>query len=235
MAPKTKEASMLGKATVREANGNGRPIAAAEVASYYLPTLIAGILASVGIIVGSSAPWVRVWVISVNGLDVDGAAKATLAIGALSGIALICQRELVRTGNNIRWTVPLTWGAFVAGVACLAVAVTTIVRFTSPPAAIFDEIVGVQVGWGLWLVAGCSPLLSLAAAITAVQVGRTGTQTGKSGRATWAAVWCWAAVVASTGIALYAGAYMWAEANTGVDNAFWLRLFEQLQHLGTMG
>jgi hypothetical protein len=226
---------MLGKASAGEFNGNGTTVEAVETAPYYLPVLIAGITASVGIIVGSSAPWLRVWVVSVNGLDIEGAGKATLALGAVSGIALIYQRDLVRTRTNIRWAVPLTWGVFVAGVASLALAAITIVRFMSPPAEVLDEIVGVRVGWGLWLVALCSPLLSLAAATTAVEVGKTGAQTGKSWRATWAAAWCWAAIIASIVIALCAAEYMWARQNTGYDSAFWLRLFEQLQHLGRKG
>jgi len=227
-----REASVFGKATAGEFNENHDMVEAAEAAPYYLPTLIAGIAASLGIIVGSIGPWLQVFVISANGLDIDGWGNATLTLGAVSGIALISQWDSVRTTSSIRWAVPVAWGVFIAGVASLAVAVINIIRFMSTPTEVFGAIFGVQVGWGLWLVALSSLVLSLAAAIVAVKVGKDGTQGSKSSPAAWAAAWGSAALIGSAGIMLCAIAYVWARHITGYDDAFWLRLFEHLQDLG---
>jgi hypothetical protein len=218
---------MFGKVTAGELHGNQEIVDAADAAPYHPPTVIVGIAASVGIVVGSIAPWLRVFVISANGLEIDGWGNATLILGAASGIALVSQWDSVRTTSSIRWAVPLACGVFVAGVACLALAVINIIRFTSISTEVFGATFGLQIGWGLWLVALSSAVLSAAMGIMAVQVGKTSTEGSKSSRPTWAAAWVWAAVAGSAVIVLCAVTYVWARQITGYDDSFWLRLFQQ--------
>jgi hypothetical protein len=97
---------MFGKVTAGELHRNHEIVDAADAAPYQLPTLIIGIAASVGIVVGSIAPWLWVFVISANGLDIDGWGNATLTLGAASGIALVSQWDSVRTTSSIRWAAP---------------------------------------------------------------------------------------------------------------------------------
>jgi hypothetical protein len=193
---------------------------------HYPPTLIVGIAASVGIVVGSIAPWLRVFVISANGLDIDGWGNATLTLGGGSGIALVSQWDSVRTISGIRWAVPLACGVFVGGVACLALAVIDIIRFMSISSEVFGETVDVHIGWGLWLVALSSAVLCAAMATMAF-LGKASTEGNKSSHSTWTAVWVWAAVIASTVIVLSAITYVRARQMTGYDHSFWFRLFEQ--------
>jgi hypothetical protein len=217
---------MFGKVTAGELHRNHEIVDAADAAPYQLPTLIIGIAASVGIVVGSIAPWLWVFVISANGLDIDGWGNATLTLGAASGIALVSQWDSVRTTSSIRWAAPLACGVFVAGVACLALAVINIIRFTSISTEVFSGTLDGHIGWGLWLVALSSAVLSAAMAIMAVQIGKTSTEESNS-QPTWAAAWVWAAVIGSAVIVLCAVTYVWARQITGYDDSFWLRLFEQ--------
>jgi hypothetical protein len=86
------------------------------------------------------------------------------------------------------------------------------------------EILGasieVRVGWGLWVVAVCSAVLSLTAAIVAVQVGKARIQ----------ANWAWAALGGTATIVLCAIAYIWSAVMRGNDDASLFRLVEHLQH-----
>lgn len=207
-------------------DGNHEIVDAADAAPYYPPTLIVGIAASVGIIVGSIAPWLRVFVISANGLEIDGWGDATLTLGAASGIVLVSQWYGVRTSHGIRWAVPCACVVFVAGATCLALAVINVIRFTSISTEVFSGILDIRIGWGLWLVAVSSAVLSAAMAIMAF-FGQASTEGGQSSPRTSASAWVWAAVIGSAAIALCAITYVWARQNTGYDDSFWLRLFDR--------
>jgi hypothetical protein len=191
-----------------------------------LASLIAGIAASVGIVVGSLAPWLQVYTIGASGLDFDGWGNATLTLGAVSGIALVTEREVLRTRSSVRWAAPLAFGVFVASVACFAVAVSNIVRLTSISMEILGASIDVRVGWGLWVVALSSAALSVTVAIVAVQVGSTHAR--DPAQAPWVSAWGWAAVVVSAGIVLCAIAYTWTTV-AGNDDAALFRLLEHLQ------
>jgi hypothetical protein len=208
--------------------GSGQTIAvsAKRGRPYYLLALIIGIGASSGIIVGSIAPWLKVFVISANGLDIDGWGIVTLALGLASAVALVSQWNSLKTTSEIWSAVPLACSVFVAGVTCLALAVINIIRFTS----ISDRVLGgnfdVQVGWGLWLVAISSAVLSSAMAMAAF-LDQAGIERMEPSPPTWTAAWVWAAVFGSAVIVLCAITYVWARQITGYDDSLWLRLFEQ--------
>jgi hypothetical protein len=81
-----------------------------------LASLIAGIAASVGIVVGRLAPWLQLYTIGASGLDFDGWGNATLTLGAVSGIALVTEREVLRTRSSVRWAAPLAFGGYLGPV-----------------------------------------------------------------------------------------------------------------------
>jgi hypothetical protein len=226
---------MFGKTSAVDFNPKDTTADGAKPAPYYLPVLIGGIVASIGIMTGSSAVWLQVFVFSATGLDIDDWGKLTLTLGAFSAVALLAiairQPSSAGTTSSIRWAAPLACGVFVAGVACLAIASSIIVRFLSTSTVVFDAPSDVEVGWGLWTVAFFSPIVSLAAIIVAPPVGKAGTRTYSPSTASWAATWGWTAVIGSTVIVLCAVGYVWARQTTGYDTSFWLRLFEHVQHL----
>ncbi len=137
-----------------------------DVGPYYLPNLIAAIAASVGIIVGSAAPWASVLVVlTLSGGWFHG--TPTLVIGAISAVALFTLLNRGRAGFGPRGLVPLAWVAPIAGLVCLVIAVIDIHDVVSASQHWF----GVHVEWGLWLVAVSSVALCVTGSVVALQVG----------------------------------------------------------------
>lgn len=131
----------------------------------YLPNLIAALLASVGIVVGSIAPWATFMAFSKNGIEGDGA--FTLALGIVSTIALfsiLSRGGVSRIGDR--------WIGVGAGVICLVVCIVDIMNITSATTEVFDRTIGAQVGWGLWLTALASAVLCLTGLTVAKQTRR---------------------------------------------------------------
>jgi hypothetical protein len=121
---------------------------------YNRPTLIAVIAASVGVIVGSLAPWAHAFVFSLSGLDAGHLGKATLILGALSGVALLIELAWARAPFNPRWAVPVAWAVTVAGVACLTIALPVVIRLLTSPKESFSAYPSVRRSDGVY---GCSP------------------------------------------------------------------------------
>ena len=173
-----------------------------SAAPFYLPNVIAAIVASVGIVVGSIGTWASVVApvgpLSWGGMDFNGNwGVVTLVLGAVSAVALFAQINWGRTSFSLRWAVPIAWAVLVAGVGCLAIALVNIATVTSVSKAVFGVAHVAQVGWGLWLVAICSALLSVTAAIVAVQVGNVSQDYSHPSQTAWAGAWRWAAIIAS--------------------------------------
>lgn len=120
----------------------------------YNANLIASLAASVGIILGSIGPWASFMAFTKNGLEGDGI--ITLILGALSTVALFTLFSRGPVGGNvIRWVAPAV------SVICLGIALYDIMNVSSHTAEFFGETIGIQIGWGLWLVAIASAILLL--------------------------------------------------------------------------
>jgi hypothetical protein len=174
---------------------------------FYLPNLIAAIVAGIGIVIGSIGTWVVVnGTADLGGMDVpDKWGVVTLILGALSSLLLFAQLNWGRTSYSLRWAVPLVWGVVVLSVGCLAVALVHIATVSS-----YDRLRRLlsgdtaQVGWGLWLVALCSALMAVTTAIVAVQVGIASQDHSRPSQEGWASAWRWAAVGSSAVILVIA-------------------------------
>lgn len=170
---------------------------------FYLPNLIAAIVASVGIVVGSVGTWASLDTLSSGGLEFHPWGPVTLALGAASAIALFVQLNLGRTNFNLRWSVPLCWAVLVAAVGCLAVALVQIVRIRSVGEDLGDGFL-TQVGWGLWLIAICAGVLAVVTPIVAGQVSRAAEAQAPPGLSGWTPGWRWAGIAASAAILVVA-------------------------------
>ena len=139
-----------------------------SAAPYYLPNVVAAIAASVGIVVGSVGPWASLAWATANGATASAwwQGKTTLILGAVAGIALFTLLNRARTGSGTRWLAPLAWIAPVAALVCLLIAIISIVNVTSNS----HQFVGLQVEWGLWLVAISAVVLCATASVAAAQV-----------------------------------------------------------------
>jgi hypothetical protein len=174
------------------------PPAPLSAAPFYLPNVIAAIVASVGIVVGSIGTWASLGPLNMGGMDFPGSwGVVTLVLGALSAVALFVEVNWGRTSFSLRWAVPIAWGVLVAGIGCLAIALVNIAKVTSVSKAIFGVAHVAQVGWGLWLVAICSALLCVTGAIVAVLVGNASQDYSHSSQTAWTGGWRWAAIIAS--------------------------------------
>lgn len=166
-----------------------------SAASCYLPTVIAALAASVGIVIGSG-PWAsRAW-ITANGATASACwpGGTTFLLGAVAGIASFTLLNRAKTGSGTRWLGPLAWIAAVAGLVCLLIAIISIVNVTSTS----HQLVGVQVDWGLRLVAVSAVVLCATASVAVAQVG-TVTEPSRAGMRTAIAI----AAVILLGVALY--------------------------------
>jgi hypothetical protein len=174
------------------------PPAPLSTAPFYLPNVIAAIVASVGIVVGSIGTWASLGPVNVGGMDFPGSwGVVTLVLGAVSAAALFVQVNWGRTSFSLRWAVPVAWGVLVAGIGCLAIALVNVAKVTSFSKAIFGVPHIAQVGWGLWLAAICSGLLCVTGAIVAALVGNASQDYHHPSQEVWAGAWRWAAIVAS--------------------------------------
>lgn len=157
----------------RESSSGGStpevPAGFVNAAPFYLPNLIAGIAASVGVIVGSIGPWASVLAFTKNAIGVDG--TYTLVLGIASGIALFTLLNLGRSNAGLRWLAPIAWSVSVVGLLCLLIAITDIADVLSAPTTdVFGVTMRAQVEWGLWMVAISSVALFVTATVVAVQV-----------------------------------------------------------------
>ena len=131
---------------------------------YYLPNLVAAMVASVGVVVGSVGPWATVAeLLTKNGAWLHG--TITLVLGAVAGIASFTLLNRARAGVSPRSLLVLAWVAPIAGLICLVIAAIDIHYVATA-----GEMV--QIGWGLWMVTICSAALGITAAVVAMQVGK---------------------------------------------------------------
>jgi hypothetical protein len=164
-------------------------------------------VAGIGIVIGSVGTWASASTVGVNlnpgGLDIQPWGLITLILGGVSAVALFIQLNWGRTAFSLRWAVPLCWAVLVAAIASLAIALVRIVIVKSVGED-YEGTALILVGWGLWLIAICSAVLCITAAIVATQIGsaseaQVGTSSGR-----WAPAWRWAAIVASAVILVIA-------------------------------
>ena len=165
-----------------------------NVNPYHRRTLYGAFAATVGIVVGSMAPWADRSAIYAAGVGLEPAnwRVAALILGAVSGVALLIVLFWARNPFWPRWALPLTWSVFVSGAACLTAGVISITRVMTANVAacsrfMIDQHVAAcsdipipGVGWGLWLVGFSSAALCVTALVVAVQLTKTDHQTRRS-------------------------------------------------------
>ena len=122
------------------------------------PSLIAALVASVAVVIGSSAPWVSVLVFSANGTIGDGG-KFTLALGLVSAAVLL----VAALGKMQAFGYIL---AVIAGVLAFAVGALAAINIMSKESIdLFGREIGAEIGWGLWMVLIASVALIVTASV----------------------------------------------------------------------
>jgi len=117
-----------------------------NAAPFYLPNLIAAMIASVDVVVGSIGPWITFLALSRNAVGGDG--TVTLILGIVSGVALFALLNLGRSQVNAGWMVALGCIAAIAGLIAFVIAVADTFEVTSRKTDLFGQTMGAEVGWG---------------------------------------------------------------------------------------
>jgi hypothetical protein len=136
----------------------------------YQPNLIAAMIASVGMCVGSLGPWLTFLMFDRSNTDGDG--MVTLGLGIASAVALFSVLNLGRNGDKVRLIRALGRGATLAGVAAFLIGLSDAIEVSSRKVEFFGRTIGPQIGWGLWLVLIMSAVLAVTAGIVVNQAPR---------------------------------------------------------------
>jgi hypothetical protein len=137
-------------------------------APLYLPNLIAALVSSLGVVVGSLGPWMTFLVFSRSNVDGDG--MFTLVLGIVSAAGLFALFNVDRLRPESGWMVVLACVGVVGGLLSLVIAVIDVFGVVGRKTEIFGQMVGPQVGWGLWLVLIASLVLVATSIIVALQI-----------------------------------------------------------------
>jgi len=134
----------------------------------YLPNLIAALVASAGIVIGSLGPWLTFLVFDRSNTDGDGKytlVAGNLATAALFVVAILGRSRPVKTERMARLCrVPI-----VVGVLTFVVGAIDAHEVLSRHVEMFGQTLGPQIGWGLWMVLVMSVVLVVTAGVVANQ------------------------------------------------------------------
>jgi hypothetical protein len=144
------------------------PAPAPELPPLYLPNLIAALVASVGIVIGSLGPWMTILFVDRTATDGDGA--ITLVLGIISAVALFVVFNLGRSRTKTSRMARLSNVAMLAGAGAFVVGVAGAGEVTSRHIEWFGTTINAQIGWGLWLVLIGSLVLMVTATVVVKQV-----------------------------------------------------------------
>ena len=141
--------------------------------AFFMPNIVAAMLASIGVIIGGFGPWVTVLGFSRSAVGGDGTAASVL--GGIALIALFTVFNLARTEVMSGLLVFLALiAALLGGLAC-AVAVLDINTLVADGSVeIFQRTIGPEIGWGLWAVTISSVVLTVTS-LAVVMVVRSNT------------------------------------------------------------
>jgi hypothetical protein len=112
-----------------------------NAAPLYLPNLIAAMVASLGVVVGSIGPWIAFTALSRGNVDGDG--MITLTAGIVAGAAFTLL-NLVRSRVGKGWIVTLGNIAVLAGVIAFVLAVNVSIEVNSRKAELFGATIGAK-------------------------------------------------------------------------------------------
>ncbi|MDT5187498.1 MAG: hypothetical protein QOI29_5656 [Mycobacterium sp.] len=139
-----------------------------NAAPLYLPNVIAAMVASVAVVIGSLGPWMTFLVFSRSNVDGDG--MFTLALGMVSGVALFALFNIGRSRPESGWMVALACAGALAGLGSFVIGVIDVFGVMNRKTELFGQTIGPQVGWGLWLVLIASLVLIATSIVVAVQI-----------------------------------------------------------------
>lgn len=141
---------------------------ATELSPLYLPNLIAAMIASVGVVIGSLGPWMT-WMM-FNRSNTDGDGMYTLVLGLIACAMLFVVLNFGRTMTKTAAMRRLAVLAMLSGGLAFVIGLIDAHEVTSRKVELFGQTIGAQVGWGLWLVLIASLVLTVTAGVVIKQI-----------------------------------------------------------------
>ena len=130
----------------------GQPAVLPALPTNYMPNMIAGLLACVGIVVGSLGPWATFLNFSKAGIDGDG--MLTMILGVIAAIALF---SILSRGGKAKFGD--RWVAPALGAITLVIAIVDAANLSNQETTVLRSTIGPSIGWGLWVVLLCGAAL----------------------------------------------------------------------------
>lgn len=141
-------------------------------APLYMPNMIAGLLAGLGVVIGSIGPWATFLAFTRGATDGDG--MITMVLGVVALVGLFALVNLVRLGSLRGWMVLLAYLPSAAGFFAALTAGVNLSHIKSLETEIFDTTVSPEIGWGLWMVLICGVVLGITSFLVGTQLPRFG-------------------------------------------------------------
>ena len=139
-----------------------------KASPFYWPNLIAALIASVAVAVGSIGPWAAFMGMTKNAIGGDG--TITLILGIVAALALFALLNFGRTQVRSKRMVALGMIAVVAGVVAFLIALFDAKELSSRTTEIMGSTIGPEIGWGLWMILIGGPVLAVTSLIVVKQV-----------------------------------------------------------------
>lgn len=139
-----------------------------KASPFYWPNLIAALIASIAIAVGSIGPWAAFMGMTKSAMGGDG--NITLTLGIVAALALFALLNFGRTEVRSKRMVALGVVAAVAGVVAFVIALVDAKDLASRSTEFMGSTIGPDIGWGLWMILIGGPVLAVTSAIVVKQV-----------------------------------------------------------------
>jgi len=141
-----------------------------KASPFYWPNLVAALIASIGIAVGSIGPWIAFMGMSRNAIGIGRDGTITLILGIIAALALFALLNFGRTQVRSRRMVVLGMVAGVAGAVAFVIALLSALDVSSRENEFMGRTIGPEIGWGLWMILIGGPVLAVTSAIVVQQV-----------------------------------------------------------------
>ena len=141
-----------------------------KVSPFYWPNLIAALIGSICVAVGSVGPWISFMGMTRNAIGMGRDGTITLILGIIAALALFALLNFGRTEVRSRRMVSLGTVAGIAGAAAFVTALASSLEVSSREVEFMGQTMGPEIGWGLWMILIGGPVLAATSAIVVWQV-----------------------------------------------------------------
>ena len=141
-----------------------------KASPFYLPNLIAALIASICVVAGSVGPWIAFMGMTRNAIGMGRDGTITLILGIIATLALFALLNFGRAEVRSKHMVVLGTIAGIAGATAFVIALFSALEVSSREKEIMGRSLGPEIGWGLWMILIGAPVLAVTSLIVVQQV-----------------------------------------------------------------